>query len=217
MEDLLRPVPEEPGDRRSGVESAVVPSHPHGSHEPPGTNGGHRDRIIDATLDCLVTHGVAGTSMRMVAEGAHVSLGSVTHHFVDKDALLSAAFQVFADRSAARFREYYEGVDSLESARRATVHMLTDSAASRRGTILGNELYTLSLRRPRHRMVLVQWTHRCRKVIREHFDAETTYLLDAFYEGVLLHRSMHLGEYPDESIALAVQRLTPPASYLGRG
>ena len=217
MEDLLRPVPEEPGDQRSGVESAVVPSHPHGSHEPPGTNGGHRDRIIDATLDCLVTHGVAGTSMRMVAEGAHVSLGSVTHHFVDKDALLSAAFQVFADRSAARFREYYEGVDSLESARRATVHMLTDSAASRRGTILGSELYTLSLRRPRHRMVLVQWTHRCRKVIREHFDAETTYLLDAFYEGVLLHRSMHLGEYPDESIALAVQRLTPPASYLGRG
>ncbi|WIM72605.1 hypothetical protein QP028_01120 [Corynebacterium suedekumii] len=95
--------------------------------------------------------------------------------------------------------------------------MLTDSAASRRGTILGSELYTLSLRRPRHRMVLVQWTHRCRKVIREHFDAETTYLLDAFYEGVLLHRSMHLGEYPDESIALAVQRLTPPASYLGRG
>lgn len=217
MEDLLRPVPEEPGDRRSGVESAVVPSHPHGSHEPPGTNGGHRDRIIDATLDCLVTHGVAGTSMRMVAEGAHVSLGSVTHHFVDKDALLSAAFQVFADRSVARFREYYEGVDSLESARRATVHMLTDSAASRRGTILGSELYTLSLRRPRHRMVLVQWTHRCRKVIREHFDAETTYLLDAFYEGVLLHRSMHLGEYSDESIALAVQRLTPPASYLGRG
>ncbi|WIM72604.1 TetR/AcrR family transcriptional regulator [Corynebacterium suedekumii] len=68
-----------------------MPSHPHGSHEPPGTNGGHRDRIIDATLDCLVTHGVAGTSMRMVAEGAHVSLGSVTHHFVDKDALLSAA------------------------------------------------------------------------------------------------------------------------------
>lgn len=176
----------------------------------------HRERIIDATLDCLVTHGVAGTSMRQVAGGAHVSLGSVTHHFTDKDALLSAAFQTFADRSVERFRGYYLKVDSLESARSATVHMLTDSAASRSTTILGSELYTLSLRRPRHRMVLVKWTQGCRQVIREHFDDETSHLLDAFYQGILLHLSMCLGDYSDESLSLAVERLTPPSSYVGR-
>lgn len=183
---------------------------PGGAHAP-----GRRERIIAATLDCLVAHGVAGTSMRQVAEAAQVSLGSISYYFSDKEALLSAAFLDYTERSVQEFRDYYAAADSLESARAATTRMLTESADSRRDIILGSELYSLSLRRPLHRMILASWTQRCRDVILEHFDADTTFVIDALYEGILLHRSMHLGEYSDERIALAVERLTPPEAYVG--
>ncbi|WP_295627628.1 TetR/AcrR family transcriptional regulator [uncultured Corynebacterium sp.] len=174
-----------------------------------------RDRIVAAALECIVAHGVAGTSMRQVADAADVALGSISYYFGDKEALLSAAFIDYTENSVREFRAYYDGVDSLEAARAATTRMLTESADSRHDIILGSELYSLSLRRPRHRMVLDSWTKRCRDVIAEHFDADTTFVIDALYEGILLHRSMRLGEYSDGRIALAVERLTPPETYLG--
>lgn len=176
---------------------------------------GRRERIIKAALECIMSYGVAGLTMRLVAERADVSLGSIGYYFDDKDGLLSAAFIAFTDESAQHFASFYEDVDSLESAREATVTMLTSLASSRSDIILGSELYSLSLRRPRHRMVLAEWTRRCREVMGRFFDADTTFILDALYEGVLLHRTMRLGEYSDDRLAQAVERLTPPEVYVG--
>jgi len=39
---------------------------------------GRRDRIIDACLEVIAEHGVAGTSHRRVAAAAGVPLGSMT-------------------------------------------------------------------------------------------------------------------------------------------
>ena len=180
-----------------------------------GDSCGRRQLILNAAWECIVAEGVAGLSLRHVAEHAGVALGSIAYYFHDKDGLLSEAFRQYCDQSAEEFAEYYQGVNSLEAARKATVTMLTDSALSRWGTIIGSELYSLSLRRPRHRMVLSEWTQRCRAVMAEYYDIDTVFLLDALYEGILLHRSMKLGEYPDERIAIAVERLTPPESYIG--
>ena len=47
-----------------------------------------RDRIIDACLEVLAEHGVAGTSHRRVAAAAGVPLGSMTYHFTGMDELL---------------------------------------------------------------------------------------------------------------------------------
>lgn len=178
---------------------------------------GPRLRIIDATLDSIVHNGVAGTTMRVVADKADVSLGSIAYYFNDKDGLLAATFSVFAERSVADFGSYFTGIHSLDDARAALSQMLIASAASRKTLILGTELYTLSLRRPLHRMNLLEWTQGCRNVMGQFFDAHTTYLLDAFYEGLLLHRSMSLGEFTEDRINLAITRLTPPESYIGPG
>ncbi|MDR7329081.1 TetR/AcrR family transcriptional regulator [Corynebacterium guangdongense] len=178
---------------------------------------GRRERIIEATLDSIVSSGVAGTTMRMVAEAAQVSLGSITYYFADKDDLFLAAFLDYTDRSVKEFDSFYDDAVDLASARTATARMLSTSAGSRRSIILGTELYSMSLRRPRFRMVTAQWTSRCREVMRRHFDDDTTFILDALYEGILLHRTMRLGEYTDERIALAVENITPPKSYIGGG
>lgn len=48
------------------------------------------DRILHAAVGCVSRNGVAGMSMRAVAEAAGVSHGSVQHHFGGKAALIAA-------------------------------------------------------------------------------------------------------------------------------
>ena len=54
-----------------------------------------RDRIIDACLDVLALHGVAGTSHRKVAAQAGVPLGAMTYYFDGMHELLHEAFTRF--------------------------------------------------------------------------------------------------------------------------
>ena len=174
-----------------------------------------RAALLEAALANIVTHGVAGVTLRSVADSAGVALGSIGYYFGDKDGLLSAAFARFAEESAVRFASFYEGVDSLPAARAATVEMLVATANSRRDVILGSELYGISLRRPRHRITLTQWTSACRNVLHRYFYSRAVYAIDALYEGLILHRRMRLGDYADDTLEFAVERLTPPEAYIG--
>ncbi|MFS8936985.1 TetR/AcrR family transcriptional regulator [Corynebacterium sp. c25Ua_89] len=173
-----------------------------------------KQQILDAALDVIVEEGVAGLTLRHVANEADTALGSIAYYFDDKDGLISAAFQHFTSISSQDFANYYAGVKTLEQAREATITMLADTAGSRRDLILGAELYSLSLRRPRHRIVLSNWTQTCRDILSVYFDAETTLLLDALYEGLILHRAMHIGTYDSKMIRDIVERVTPANSFL---
>lgn len=184
---------------------------------PPGPSSKRRDDIIEATLEVITAGGISSASLRSIAQAAEVSLGSVTHYFVDRDTLIGEALHKFAGDSVAAFGSAYAGVDSLQKAREATVEVFTSCASSRREAVVSSELYTLSLHRPRHRLILVEWSAGCHKVLGEFFDDPTVHIIDAFYEGLLLHRRMTPELYSDEVIALAVERMTPPASYIGPG
>jgi AcrR family transcriptional regulator len=48
------------------------------------------DRIRNAAMKILATHGASGTSLRAVAAAAGVSLGSLQHHFATKAGLVKA-------------------------------------------------------------------------------------------------------------------------------
>ena len=50
-----------------------------------------RQRLLEATIDCLVEHGWSGTSTTMVSERAGVSRGAQLHHFPTKSDLVLAA------------------------------------------------------------------------------------------------------------------------------
>lgn len=49
-----------------------------------------RARIIDAALEQFASRGIAGTTMRSIAEAAGVSVGLVQHHFGTKDGIRAA-------------------------------------------------------------------------------------------------------------------------------
>ncbi|WP_067698286.1 TetR/AcrR family transcriptional regulator [Nocardia jejuensis] len=57
-----------------------------------------RIRLLDATIDCLVEYGYAGTTTPRVAELAGVTRGAQVHHFGSKTDLVVAAISHLAQR-----------------------------------------------------------------------------------------------------------------------
>jgi AcrR family transcriptional regulator len=60
-----------------------------------------RTRLLDATIDCLLRYGYAGTTTPRVAELAGVTRGAQVHHFGSRDHLMLAALQHLADKRIA--------------------------------------------------------------------------------------------------------------------
>jgi len=67
-------------------------------------------RLLDATIDCLVDYGYAGTTVARVAQRAGVTRGAQIHHFPTKELLVLAAVRRLNER---RSREVVECLDGL--------------------------------------------------------------------------------------------------------
>ena len=61
-----------------------------------------RQRLLDATIDCLVTYGYAGTTTNRIAERAGVTRGAQIHHFRAKEDLVAAAIEHLAQQRAIK-------------------------------------------------------------------------------------------------------------------
>lgn len=59
-----------------------------------------RQRLLDATISCLVDFGYAGTTVTRIAERAGVTRGAQVHHYRTKDDLVTAAVTHLASKSA---------------------------------------------------------------------------------------------------------------------
>ena len=85
-----------------------------------------RQRLLDATVECLVERGWSGTSTTLVSQRAGVSRGAQLHHFPTKNDLVIAAV---AHLSEVRGQELQEAAAALPTGRRRTravLEMLAD-------------------------------------------------------------------------------------------
>ena len=84
-------------------------------------------RLLDATVDCLVEVGWAGTTTTLVAERAGVSRGAQLHHYPTKDALVLAAVAHLAKRRSAELEAEAADVPALPMPQRVdrVVDLLT--------------------------------------------------------------------------------------------
>jgi len=62
-----------------------------------------RDRLIEATIECMADYGPAGATVERITRIAGVSRGLVRHHFGSKQSLLLEAFRRLADEMRAAF------------------------------------------------------------------------------------------------------------------
>jgi AcrR family transcriptional regulator len=63
-----------------------------------------QQRLLEATVDCLVEHGWSGTTTTLIAGKAGVSRGAQLHHYPTKAALVMAAVEHLAGRRAEEIR-----------------------------------------------------------------------------------------------------------------
>ena len=154
-----------------------------------------RDRIVDAALDTIAEHGVAGTTHRVVAAAADVPLGSMTYHFENLDELLRLAFERHADRAAARFEAAMAAVPPGGDRVEAIVALVCDESGTyRRDLLVALELYVLATRKPAFRAVTQRWMTASRAALSRHVDAQVAPDVDALIEGLVLHAALSTDE-----------------------
>lgn len=58
---------------------------------PGGRDSGHRERLLEAAIECLQTKGYARTTARDLVEASDTNLASISYHFESKEHLLNVA------------------------------------------------------------------------------------------------------------------------------
>src|SRR5437899_634204 len=81
-----------------------------------------RNALLEATIQCLVEQGYAGTTTRAVSERARVSPGALQHHFTSKQELVSEAISYLSGKLTAQLIE--QGVPSASSRRQLTEQLV---------------------------------------------------------------------------------------------
>lgn len=191
------PVGEGPGDA-----TATRPARAARRHDP-----GRRDRILDAALDVISEHGVAGTTHRRVAAAADVPLGSMTYHFADLDEVLRLAFERHADAAAARYEASMAQSAGGDVADRIARLVCEETVEHPRDLVLALELYALAARRPEFRQLTQAWMQRSRRALEQHVDPTSARALDAVVEGLVLHTVLSTEPFDARRVRALVGRL----------
>ncbi|MGK5680407.1 TetR/AcrR family transcriptional regulator [Actinoplanes sp. URMC 104] len=165
-----------------------------------------KGRIIDATIDVVADHGVAGTTSRRIAAAADVPLGSITYHFDSVDDLLEQAFARHAEQMSPRYEAHFDHVTDLAGFADAVTDLIHGGAgADARDWAVSYELYLAALRNPALRAVTEAWMRRSRAVLERFVDPVTARGIDALVEGLVMHLTLSTSTF-DRADTLTIVR-----------
>ncbi|MDT5168186.1 MAG: TetR/AcrR family transcriptional regulator, regulator of biofilm formation and stress response [Mycobacterium sp.] len=120
-----------------------------------------RIEIIDAAIAVMAQVGLAGLSMRVVANQAQIPLGALSYYFDDKSDLIAQAFQQLSDREierVVRTAERLQPTMSAEQLADLVADMIIDGFTSPPGAIVTRyELVTEASRDERLRPMFEAW------------------------------------------------------------
>ncbi len=89
-----------------------------------------RARLLEATIECVVVRGFAGTSTTLVSERAGVSRGAQLHHFPSKSDLVLAAVEHLTVVRGAELAAAAEALPRGRRRTRAVLDMLAEHFTS---------------------------------------------------------------------------------------
>ena len=112
-----------------------------------------RERLLEATVTCLVEHGFSATTMQRVQSEAGVSRGALVHHYASMDELLVGAVHHVAARQLDALRHAAAGLRDGVSGRAQRVRLL-HSVMSGPLFLAGIELWMAARTRPSLRAAL---------------------------------------------------------------
>jgi AcrR family transcriptional regulator len=88
---------------------------PRGEPRPARDGSATRQRIIDATIECVARAGAAEASMATIAAEAGVSKALLHYHYSDRARLLTEVLAQLGERLAARERSALAGADGSKA------------------------------------------------------------------------------------------------------
>jgi AcrR family transcriptional regulator len=86
--------------------------------------GGTREQVLTAALHLFASRGYFNTSVHDIQRQAQVSIGSIYHHFGDKEGIARALYQELLQRTDDQLAGIAERFDSAEARCRAAVELL---------------------------------------------------------------------------------------------
>lgn len=89
-----------------------------------------RQRLLEATIQCLVDAGFAGTSTTLVSRIAGVSRGAQLHHFPTKNDLVVAAVRHLAEQRQIEFARVRAALPEGEERTRAVLGVMAEYVVS---------------------------------------------------------------------------------------
>jgi TetR/AcrR family transcriptional regulator, regulator of biofilm formation and stress response len=166
-----------------------------------------KDRILDAAIEVIAEHGVAGTTHRLIAAAADVPLGSLTYHFISLEDLRGQAFRRYAERMSVVYAAHFDGVETDQQFVDAVTDLICgDAGADAADWAVAYELYLAALRDPALREATETWMRTSRSVLERFVDPVTARGVDALIEGLIMHKILSTTPYPQEQIRSIVTR-----------
>lgn len=147
-----------------------------------------RERILDATLEMIATHGIGAVTHRKIAGCADVPLGSLTYYFDGIEALLAEAFTAFTEKMSGEYSDFFHQVENQAQACDAITQLIFASQVTTpHNMTLMYQLYAFISSRPAQKIIMQNWMQRSQQTLEQWFDPATARALDAFIEGMTLH------------------------------
>lgn len=166
-----------------------------------------KGRILDAAIEVIAEHGVAGTTHRLIAAAADVPLGSLTYHFSSLEDLRAQAFRRYAEQMSVLYAAHFEGVENHEQFVLAVTDLIYgDAGADSHEWAIAYELYLAALREPALRTVTETWMRASRAVLERFVDPGTARGIDALIEGLVMHKVLSTAPPSRDQIQAIVTR-----------
>ncbi|NDO80017.1 DNA-binding transcriptional regulator [Citrobacter sp. NCU1] len=167
-----------------------------------------REKIVQATLEAIVTYGLHAVTHRKIATLAQVPLGSMTYYFSGIDELLMEAFSGFTETMSQQYQTFFGEVDDALGACNAITDMIYGSQVTTPDNMeLMYQLYAFASRKPALKQVMQNWMQRSQGTLEQWFDPATARALDAFLEGMTLHFVTDKTPLAREDILVMVKRI----------
>jgi DNA-binding transcriptional regulator YbjK len=176
-----------------------------------------RGAILEATVDILVTEGLAAVTHRAVAKQADVPLAATTYYFSSKDELIGEALGILVadeiERLARRARELGDEIRSPRAAAAAVAEVLFPDFDAVGGLLAKLELYLEAARRPGLYDAAAHWQEAFLELARESLasagvgdpDRLAPFFIAAA-DGILLH-ALSEGVHGEDDVARMRDRL----------
>ncbi len=84
-----------------------------------------RQRLLEATIDCLAEHGWAAATVSVVAERAGVSRGAAQHHFPTREDLITQAVEYMFDTRMDQVKADAMALDRVDQGASRTLAVVT--------------------------------------------------------------------------------------------